>query len=158
MTTNVQTTPNAPKGSRRRSFLGAAGFVAKSLAKVVDLPGLRESTRVARDVATALNAPTNNDVKAQELMNRIDDILGQIKASVGVEHADTKSEEFKRRYPGLRVVVGKLEGIKEELAKVRDKSYTAKLIRQEDIEQLLGNKEQELHAAIQNFCVRWRHP
>ncbi|KEP52309.1 hypothetical protein V565_047580 [Rhizoctonia solani 123E] len=149
MSTNVQPTLNNPKNSRRRSFLGATGLVAKSLTKVVDLPGLREPVRAAQDIATALKAPKNNDANAQELIDRIEDILAQIKPSFG----GTEYEELKKYRPGLFVAIGKLEAIKLELLDIKSKNYATKLARQQDIEQFLNKKEHELHRAIQDLCV-----
>ncbi|KAG8704108.1 hypothetical protein FRC11_010200 [Ceratobasidium sp. 423] len=102
MATNVQATPNASKGSRRRSFWGVAGLVAKSLTEAVDLPGLREPVRAARDIATALKAPKANDKKAQELIDRIKGILAQIKpVAEGIE-----SDELEKSHLGLYTVIG----------------------------------------------------
>ncbi|EUC67773.1 hypothetical protein RSOL_554440, partial [Rhizoctonia solani AG-3 Rhs1AP] len=153
MSTNVQPTLNTPKNSRRRSFLGATGLVAKSLTKVVDLPGLREPVRAAQDIATALKAPKNNDAKAQELMGRIDDILRQIKFSNNAGHGELESEEWRNRYPEHCRAAEKLEEIKVALATVKARTYTAKLARQNDIEQFLSSKEQELQMVIQDFYV-----
>ncbi|KAL5640686.1 hypothetical protein ACGC1H_001239 [Rhizoctonia solani] len=150
MSTNVQPTLNTLKSSRRRSFLGATGLVAKSLTKVVDLPGLREPVRAAQDIATALKAPKNNDTKAQELIDRIEDILAQTKPSPG----GTEYEELKKYRPGLFVAIGKLEAIKVEFLDTKSKNRRTKLARQQEIEQFLNKKEHELHMAIQDLCIQ----
>ncbi|CAE7184226.1 unnamed protein product [Rhizoctonia solani] len=158
MTTSFQTTPGATKGtnSRRRSFFGAAGLVAKSLTEAIDLPGLREPIRTAQDIATALKphvlqAPKNNNVKAQELIDRIEDILAQIKRPAGA--IEYESEELHKYNPGLHMIIRKLEGIKAELFEMKSKNYPTRLACQQEIEQLLSKKEYEVHTAIQDLCV-----
>ncbi|CUA67946.1 hypothetical protein RSOLAG22IIIB_13581 [Rhizoctonia solani] len=148
MSTNVQNASNTPKNSRRRAFLGAAGLVANLLTKVVDLPGLREPVRTAHDIAATLKAPNINDAKAQELIDRIDGVLAQIKPTVGgMDHQD-----LKKNHPGLHMAIEKIEGIKAELSDIKSKSRVAKFARQQDIEQSLSRKEHELHMAIQDVC------
>ncbi|CAE6451290.1 unnamed protein product [Rhizoctonia solani] len=152
MSTNTQTTPkiNTSKGSRRQSFLAAAGLVAKSLTEIVDLPGLREPSRAARDIVVALKAPKKNDEKTQELKDRIDEILAKIKplASGGEHDMPAKSD------PELHIVIGKLDRIKAELIKIESRSYATRLARQQDIEQFLNEKERELHIVIQDLSCR----
>ncbi|CUA73633.1 hypothetical protein RSOLAG22IIIB_01173 [Rhizoctonia solani] len=140
MSTNVQNASNTPKNSRRRVFLGAAGLVVKSLTKAVGLPSLREPVRAAQDIAAALKAPKINDAKAQELIDRIEDILAQIKPTVkGIDY-----EQLKKNQPGLHMAIEKIEGIKAELSDIKSKTRAAKLARQQDIERFLMKKEHEL--------------
>ncbi|CAE6479453.1 unnamed protein product [Rhizoctonia solani] len=146
MAASAQATLNISKGSRRRSFLGAAGLVVKPLAEAIGLPGLREPVRAARDIATALKAPKKNDEKAQELIDRIEDILTQIKPLAGGIGCD-------QYYPVIHMAIGKLEEIKIELANLKSQNYTIRFSRQGDIEQLLSRKEHELQVAIQDICT-----
>ncbi|KAB5595184.1 hypothetical protein CTheo_1262 [Ceratobasidium theobromae] len=96
-TTPGPTNSNAVR--RRRPLKAAAALVAKSATNLVDLPGLRDSVNAVQGIVQALQAPGQNDASAQELIDRVEEMMGPIvplaeNISLNVSDGDSETANY----------------------------------------------------------------
>ncbi|CUA76534.1 hypothetical protein RSOLAG22IIIB_12349 [Rhizoctonia solani] len=76
----LNTLAPAQNNLRRRPICAATELIAKSVVNLVDVPGLNDSVRTAREIVGALKPnilqePARNDLITQNLIDYIDEIL-----------------------------------------------------------------------------------
>ncbi|CAE6430513.1 unnamed protein product [Rhizoctonia solani] len=132
-------TSNAPAPAqndlRRRSIRSATELVAKSAAEFVEIPGLKDSVQVARDIIEAfksniLQEPVRNDILAQNLTDYLDEILLCTRAA----DANQVNSEY----------LEYLQQIKTAIVMHKNKTYRTKLVRQQDIGRELEKRKEEI--------------
>ncbi|EUC66004.1 hypothetical protein RSOL_504920 [Rhizoctonia solani AG-3 Rhs1AP] len=127
-------TSNAPAPAqndlRRRSIRSATELVAKSAAEFVEIPALKDSVQVARDIIGAFKEPVRNDILAQNLTDYLDEILLCTRAA----DANQVNSEY----------LEDLQQIKTAIVMHKNKTYRTKLVRQQDIGRELEKRKEEI--------------
>ncbi|KEP46571.1 hypothetical protein V565_192050 [Rhizoctonia solani 123E] len=127
-------TSNAPAPAqnnlRRRSIRSATELVAKSAAEFVEIPALKDSVQVARDIIGAFKEPVRNDILAQNLTDYLDEILLCTRAADANQVNSGYLED--------------LQQIKTAIVMHKNKTYRTKLVRQQDIGRELEKRKEEI--------------
>ncbi|CAE6377321.1 unnamed protein product [Rhizoctonia solani] len=136
MNSNVpHTQALAQNNIRHRPIRAATGLIAESAANLVNIPGLKESIQAARGIVKALKPnvvqePARNDILAQGLIDRLDEIV----CFAQYAGADEVSPEYLEDLQEIRMAVIKL----------KNKPYGTKLTCQSEIGKELGEMKEEI--------------
>ncbi|CAE6450460.1 unnamed protein product, partial [Rhizoctonia solani] len=143
MNSNAPTTP-AQNHPRRRPVRAATMLAVETVAKVVEVPVLKDSVRVAQGILGALKPailqePARNDLVAQGLIDHIDGILLQAHSA----GADEICPEY----------LADLQQIKSSVIELKHKPYRTKLACQRDVGKELATRREEIVQRTLLFSV-----
>ncbi|KAG8683520.1 hypothetical protein FRC11_013459 [Ceratobasidium sp. 423] len=143
-------------GTRRRRYLVPAFFMAKTAARIFDVPGLKQSGDVvigfieAFKASRRLLAPKQNRMKAREQMDHIDQAIASVQAEVC---ATTQGDEESHKiylYQAQQYV-DTLERLKKKLAQEINKRSRARFADQWNIVETLETHEKQFLGARLEF-------
>ncbi|CAE6529999.1 unnamed protein product [Rhizoctonia solani] len=145
-------------GARRRRFLGPVLFAAATVARVVDVPGLRQPGIAALELVGVIKAPKRNRAKAREQIDIIDQEIASVRAEVSADtEADTGRHTLDIYLCEAQVYVDKLELLKKELSQIANKQYGGRFADQWMIVEALDVCEKQfVHAKWEFWEARWK--
>ncbi|CAE6534552.1 unnamed protein product [Rhizoctonia solani] len=140
MNSNAPNAPAPAQNNPRRRLMHAATMLAvETVAKVVEVPVLKDSVRAAQGILGALKEPARNDLAAQDLIFRIDEIMLHSQFA----GADEVCPEY----------LEDLQQIKSAVIELKNKPYRTKIACQRDIGKELATRGEETTTRALLFSV-----